>query len=112
MNYSPAACIQDMLTESQFARQFVGEKSYEEFVDDPLATRAVVRSLEIVGEACRRLPREFRDRYPHVPWSDIAGMRDRLVHDYTGINYRLVWDTVREKVPPLQAQLKEILTQL
>lgn len=112
MKPSVKDCIRDMLTEAQFARQFVGEKSYEEFVADPLTSRAVVRSLEIVGEACRRLPREWRDRHPAVPWSEIAGMRDRLAHDYTGINYRLVWDTVRERVPTLQAQLNEILTQL
>jgi uncharacterized protein with HEPN domain len=112
MKYSPAECIRDMLNESQYARQFVGERSYEEFATDPLVTRAVVRSLEIIGEACRRLPREFRERFPHVPWSEIAGMRDRLVHDYTGINYRLVWDTVREKVPGLQKQLNEILAHL
>jgi uncharacterized protein with HEPN domain len=91
MKYSPEGCLRDMLTESRFARQFVGEKSYEEFLNDPLTTRAVVRSLEIVGEACRRLPREFRSKHPQVPGSEIAGMRDRLIHDYTGINYRLVW---------------------
>ena len=110
MKYSPAECIHDMLIESQFARQFLGEKSYDEFVADPLASRAVVRSLEVVGEACRRLPREFREKYPQVPWADIAGMRDRLIHDYTGINYRIVWDTVKQKLPGLEAELNAILT--
>ena len=75
--------------------------SKDEFLDDETLKRAVVRSLEIIGEATKRVPADFRERWNSIQWRNMAGMRDRLIHDYLGINYSIVWDVVINKIPEL-----------
>ena len=82
-----------------------------EFLRNDLVKDAVVRNIEIVGEAAKKLSSEFRKRYPEIPWKDISGMRDKIVHDYTGIDYRVVWDVVQIDLPDLKIRLKNITKQ-
>ena len=79
------------------------------FLDDPLRQDGVIRQLSIVGEAVKHLSQDIRASTPDVPWGDIAGMRDRLVHDYMGVDLEAVWKTAREDVPMLKAVVRELL---
>ena len=83
--------------------------TYEEFVTDEKSNFAVVRALEIVGEATKRLPAELKSRYPALPWREMAGMRDKLAHDYFGVNLEVVWDTAVQEAPGLEAEIRSLL---
>jgi len=71
--------------------------------------RAFVRSLEIVGEASKKVPGDLKEKFPQIEWRSMAGMRDRLIHDYLGVDYELVWDVVRNKIPRLRKEVEKIL---
>lgn len=83
----------------------------ESFLVDETLKRAFVRSLEIIGEAVKQIPPDFRSRYPQVEWRKMAGTRDKLIHDYLGVDYELVWDIVQNKIPALKKAMTEIIEQ-
>jgi uncharacterized protein with HEPN domain len=82
------------------------------FLADETLKRAFVRSIEIIGEATKHVPDDFRARHPQLEWRAMAGMRDRLIHGYFGVDYELVWDVVVHKVPILRRQLIDLLDEL
>jgi len=81
----------------------------EEFLADETLKRAVVRSLEIIGEATKQISVDFKLKWTSISWKNMAGMRDRLIHDYLGINYAIVWDVVKNKIPELSVQIEEVI---
>lgn len=85
------------------------DKTFEDLTTDRMLELSVTRLLEILGEAARRVSSEFREAHPEVPWGDVSGMRDRLIHVYDDINLGTVWHTATEDVPELVAQLERIL---
>jgi uncharacterized protein with HEPN domain len=85
------------------------EVSWEEFVDDETLKRAFVRSIEVIGEATKNLSTEIRKRHSDVEWRAMAGMRDRLIHGYFGVDYEIVWEVATEKAPELRDAVDMIL---
>jgi uncharacterized protein with HEPN domain len=76
---------------------------------DETLKRAVTRSLEIIGEAVKKIPADFKGKYSIIQWKNMAGMRDRLIHDYMGVNYLIIWDVVKNKIPELHQQIIEVI---
>jgi len=109
MSFEPRDYLRHILVEADYLIDRSAGLSYEAFTSDETLRRAFVRSLEIVGEAAKKVPEDFRAQHPLVEWRAMAGMRDRLIHDYFGVDFELVWDVVRGHVPALRAQISAIL---
>ena len=90
---------------------FSSGKTFADFTTDEVLSRAFVRSLEVIGEATKKLPDSFRASHPEVEWRAMAGMRDRLIHDYIGVDYELIWDVVQTRIPELRDQIADILSE-
>jgi uncharacterized protein with HEPN domain len=102
--------VNDILDSMIKAQEFVQGMSYEEFLQEVKTQFAVVRAIEIIGEATKNIPTSVRKKYPQIPWREIAGMRDKVVHKYFGLNLKVIWRTVKEDIPsvkPLFEGLKE-----
>jgi len=82
---------------------------YESFLNNNLLQAGVIRELEIIGEASKKLGNDFKKQYPEIPWKNIAGMRDKLIHDYFGVDLDAVWETVERDIPELRNNLKQII---
>jgi uncharacterized protein with HEPN domain len=101
--------IRDMLENAKKAISFVESMNYKQFSLDDKTMYAVVRALEIIGEATKKIPKDLQESYPEIPWREIAGTRDKLIHEYTGVNLTVVWRTIKEDLPLLVEQLEAIL---
>lgn len=110
MSKEPVEYLKHIRDESSFILSVVtSEKSKEDFIKDETLKRAIIRSLEIIGEATKKNPPDFKDQCDTIKWKDMAGMRDRLIHDYMGVNYSIVWDVIKNKIPELHKQIDELI---
>ena len=107
----PIEYIKHIYDECSYIISVSTNLSKDEFLDNETLKRAVVRSLEIIGEATKKIPADFKVKWDTIQWKNMAGMRDRLIHDYIGVNYSIVWDVVKNKIPDLHSQLSEVLNQ-
>jgi uncharacterized protein with HEPN domain len=91
---------------------FVGNMTYEEFIKDRKTLNAVVRSIEIIGEASKNIPETMKAKYKELPWKQITGMRDKLIHAYFGIDAETLWKAVKENIPPLKQSIEKMIEDL
>jgi uncharacterized protein with HEPN domain len=106
----PKEYLRHIHDECKFITVTCSNLTKEEFVNDETLKRAITRSLEIIGEATKKIPADFKVKWSAVQWKNMAGMRDRLIHDYIGVNYSIVWDIVKNKIPQLLEQIDVILS--
>jgi hypothetical protein len=101
--------IEDILESIDRIKEFAKDFSEEDFCKNKMMQDAVVRNLEIIGEAVKNVPEEFRKKYPKIEWKDIAGLRDKLTHAYFGVDLERVWRVVKKDLPKLKKEIKFIL---
>ena len=104
----PDLLIEDMLTAIRKIERYTTGMSEELFRQDEKTVDAVVRNLEIIGEATRQIPEDFTVRHPGVPWRQVAGLRNRIVHDYFGLDLEIIWEVIRHDLPELQVRLETL----
>jgi uncharacterized protein with HEPN domain len=109
MSFEPLEYLRHILAESDYLAEQTASISKKEFLQNETLRRAFVRSLEIIGEATKKLPDEFRAKHPQVECRAMAGMRDRLIHGYFGVDHDLVWEVATQKVPELRREVSRIL---
>jgi uncharacterized protein with HEPN domain len=101
--------LKGILSAMESIEEFVKGMDFEKFKEDDKTSSAVIRKIEIIGEATKNIPEKIRQEYPQVPWKEMAGMRDRLIHFYFGVDYRLVWRTTKKRIPEVKLLIIKVL---
>ena len=110
MSKNPIELLKHILDECQYLQRIINSGlSKDELLQDETLKRAVARSLEIIGEATKKIPADIKLQWNSINWKSMAGMRDRLIHDYMGINYSIVWDVIKNKIPELSVQIRQVI---
>ncbi len=101
--------LRDILREAEFLSAQAAQTTRLDFSGNEVLKRAFVRSVEIIGEAAKKVPADTRAQFPAIEWKKMTGMRDRLIHDYGGVDYLIVWDVAANKAPDVAAKLRPII---
>ncbi|MDP3927619.1 MAG: DUF86 domain-containing protein [Bacteroidota bacterium] len=109
MSKEPKEYLRHIHDECIFIINSTKDIEYDMFLENEILKRAIVRSLEIIGEATKKIPADIKVKWNTIQWKNIAGMRDRLIHDYIGVNYMIVWDVVINKIPDMYKQISDFL---
>lgn len=109
---TPALYIKDILESMNLIDQFVAGMELEDFKKDIKTSDAVIKRFENIGEATKNIPEEIKAGYPDIPWKEMAGMRDKLVHFYFGVKHELVWTAVKNRIPAIRLVIEKLLNDL
>ena len=109
MSFEPREYLRHILVEAEYLIETSAGLSFEDFSANDTLQRAFVRSLEIIGEAAKSVPDEFRAQYPKLDWRGMSGMRDRPIYGYFGVDYQIVWDVMQNHVPRIARDISSIL---
>lgn len=101
--------VRHILDEINFIVKKSKELKYDDLIRDETLKRAFLRSLEVIGEATKNISMDFRRDHPHIKWKELAGLRDKLIHEYFGVKWEIVWDVIENLVPNLKEQIETIL---
>jgi len=104
--------VKDIIRAMELIEEFVADISLEKFKADDKTSSAVIRKFEIIGEAVKQIPQKIKDEYKDIRWKSMAGMRDRLIHAYFGIDFDLVWAAIKNEIPTLKPKLKKIISDM
>ena len=104
-----AIYVKEIIENMNKAEKFIKNLTYKNFVKDERTHYAVIRCIEIIGEAAKHIPGKLRKKYPQIPWKDMAGMRDKVIHLYFGVNPERVWLAVKQDFPALKPALRKVL---
>ena len=111
-NKEPIFFLQDIQKSVTKIFKYTTNIDYQEFVSNDMIKDAVERNFEIICEAVKNLSEDFRNKYPNIPFKQIAGMRDKLIHDYFGVDYEIVWKTIKDKLPEFNSDIEKLITDL
>lgn len=103
--------LQDIADSIKEIEEFTKGMSLGDFKKDKKTINAVIRSLEIMGEAAKKIPNDMRKKYPDVPWKEMAGIRDKLIHEYHGVDLEIIWKVVKEELPPVKPNIAKLLNE-
>ena len=104
--------LQDILDAIEKIKKYTAKVDYEMFSKNEMMIDAVLMNIAIIGESVKKIPEDVKERYPDIPWKDIAGMRDKVIHDYFGVDVNIVWETIKKDVPELEQKIKVMLKEL
>lgn len=104
--------LQDILDSINDTEEFVREMTFDDFLKDKKTINAVIRSIEVIGEAAKNIPDALREKYINVPWKKMAGMRDKLIHEYFGIDLEIVWQVIKNDLPPVKPLIIKVMEEL
>lgn len=100
--------LNDIIQAMDSIEEFLGDMNLNELEHDDKTSSAIIRKFEIIGEASKNIPDDLKDKHPEIPWKSMTGMRDRLIHAYFGIDFKIVWQTIKLEIPALKSKLKAI----
>lgn len=104
--------INDLIEAIEKIETYTSRMTSEEFAKDDRTKDAVVRNMEIIGEAVKNIPDSVKEKYSHVNWKAVSGMRDKLIHEYFGVSFPIVWETIKNDFPGFKTEIKKILTEI
>ena len=101
--------IKDILDCIERIEEFIGEMNFDQFLQDDKTSSAVVRKLEIIGEASKNIPKSITQKYKEIPWKEMARMRDKIINFYFGVDYEIVWNVINWRIPEIKPAIRQIL---